>query len=73
MLSSSSDQPSATRSPLMDAALTENVADMTTPGVIVVMDTAEAEAMGAFREVAITEAEAWEANADLEADGTRGG
>ena len=36
-------------------------------------NTAEAEALGAFEETALTEADAWEANADLDADEARDG
>ena len=52
-----------------DAVLSENFADMTTPGVVVVLDASEAEQLGAFEETALTEADAWESNLDLEADG----
>ena len=74
MSSSSSDRPAAPAgSSIADAILSESLADMTVPGVVVVVDAGEAEAMGAFQEDALTEAEAWDANADLDAGGTRGG
>jgi type IV secretion system protein VirB1 len=38
------------------------------PGVVVELDASEAEDLGAFEETALTEAEAWEANGDLDAD-----
>lgn len=41
--------------------------DLTTPGVMVEVDPDDAEAMGAFQEDALTEAEAWESNRDAEA------
>ena len=51
-----------------DAVLSENFADMTTPGVVVVLDAGEAEQLGAFAETALTEGDAWESNLDLETD-----
>ena len=36
------------------------------PGVVVELDAHEAETLGAFEETALTEADAWDANADLE-------
>ena len=47
------------------AMLSDDVADMAVPGVIVEVSPATADAMGAFREDALSEADAWEANADL--------
>ena len=44
------------------------LADLLVPGVVVELDAREAEDLGAFEETALTEAEAWEANADLDAD-----
>jgi hypothetical protein len=52
-----------------DALLSDNIADLLVPGVVVEVDAAEAESLGAFEETALTEAEAWDANADLETDG----
>ena len=52
----------------VDAVLSNSIADLLMPGVMVELDTAEAEALGAFEETALTEADAWEANADLDAD-----
>ena len=49
--------------------LSNDIADLLVPGVVVEVDAAEAENLGAFEETALTEAEAWDANADLETDG----
>lgn len=54
--------------PEADALLSNNIADLLVPGVVVEVDAAEAESLGAFEETALTEAEAWDANADLEID-----
>ena len=40
-------------------------ADLNVPGVIVELDAAAAEELGAFEETALSEAEAWESNTDL--------
>ena len=48
-----------------DALLSDDPADMMVPGVVVEVDAAEAERLGAFEETALTEADAWESNADL--------
>ena len=56
-----------------DAALSDSMADLLVPGVVVELDTAEAEALGAFEERALTETDAWEANADLESGQARDG
>lgn len=45
--------------------LSRNLDDALTPGVVVEVDPQEAEALGAFEETALSEADAWEANADL--------
>ena len=50
------------------AVLSGSLADLLEPGVVIELDAAEAEALGAFQETALTEADAWEANADLEPD-----
>ena len=50
---------------LADAMMSNSLSDMTVPGVMVEVDADEAEAMGAFVETALTEAEAWDANFDL--------
>ena len=52
--------------PAADALLSDIMADLLVPGVVVEVDAAEAESLGAFEETALTEAEAWDANADLE-------
>ena len=64
--SSSEQQPALPGRPIADAVLSEDFADVTTPGVVVVLDADEAEQLGAFEETALTEAEAWEANLDLD-------
>jgi hypothetical protein len=46
--------------------LSGSIADLTMPGVIVEVDAGEAESLGAFEETALTEAEAWDANGDLD-------
>ena len=51
-----------------DALLSDNLADLMVPGVLVEVDASVAESLGAFEETALTEAEAWDANADLGAD-----
>ena len=61
-MSASNERP---RDPNADALLSDDPADMMVPGVMVEVDAAEAERLGAFEETALTEAEAWEANADL--------
>lgn len=54
----------------LSPVVSPSIDDLTTPGVMVDVDPDEADAMGAFREDALTEAEAWESNADAEhADG----
>jgi len=56
-----------------DTVLSDSIADLLVPGVVVELDTAEADALGAFEETALTETDAWEANADLESDEARDG
>ena len=51
-----------------EAMLSNDFADLMVPGVVVELDASEAESLGAFEETALTEAEAWDANADLGAD-----
>ncbi len=48
-----------------EAPLSDDIGDLTTPGVVVEVDAGEAESLGAFEETALSEADAWEANADL--------
>ena len=62
-----------TRDPMADAVLSNDFADLLVPGVLVEVDAAEAESLGIFEETALTEAEAWDANADLETDETTDG
>ena len=54
--------------PAAGALLSDDIADLLVPGVVVEVDAAEAESLGAFEETALTEGEAWDANADLEID-----
>jgi len=56
-----------------DAVLSDSIADLLVPGVVVELDAAEADTLGAFEETALTETDAWEANADLDADEARDG
>jgi type IV secretion system protein VirB1 len=56
-----------------DAVVSDSFADLLVVGVVVELDAGEAEAFGAFEEVALSEEEAWDANADLEADEARHG
>ena len=48
-----------------DPIISLNPADLMTPGIQVELDPDEAEALGAFAETALSEADAWEANMDL--------
>jgi hypothetical protein len=52
-----------------EALLSDDIGDLTTPGVVVELDAGEAESLGAFEETALSEADAWEANADLADEG----
>ena len=61
-MSASNERPRDTSA---DALLSDDPADMIVSGVVVEVDAAEAESLGAFEETALTEAEAWESNADL--------
>lgn len=65
--SSSEQQPALPGRPIADALLSGSFADFGIPGVVIVLDAGEAEQLGAFEETALTEAEAWESNCDLEA------
>jgi hypothetical protein len=51
-----------------DAMLSDSIADLLLPGVVVELDADEADALGAFEETALTEIEARESNAYLDAD-----
>jgi hypothetical protein len=64
-MSASSDGPP---DPAARAVLSNRLADLLVPGVVVELDAGAAEALGAFEETALTEAEAWDANADLGRD-----
>lgn len=48
--------------------ISTNPADLGTPGVIVEVDAETAASMGAFEETALSEAHAWDANADIAAE-----
>lgn len=48
--------------------LSNSMDDLLLPGVVVELEPGEAEAFGAFEETALTEDEAWEANADLDGE-----
>lgn len=63
-MSESNDGPPSPVFPL----LSNTVDDLLLPGVVVELDAGEAEAFGAFEETALTEDEAWAANADLDAE-----
>jgi hypothetical protein len=56
------------RDPASGARVSGSIADLTTPGVVVEVDAGEAESLGAFEETALSEADAWDANCDLEAE-----
>ena len=67
MSSSSSEQRAALPGrPITDALLSDDFADFGIPGVMIVLDADEAEQLGIFEETALTEADAWESNLDLE-------
>jgi hypothetical protein len=55
------------RNPPVGARISRNIDDLTTPGAVVEVDAGEAESLGAFEETALSEADAWDANCDLEA------
>ncbi len=54
--------------PMAGAWLSDALADLLIPGVVVEVDASEAESLGAFDETALSEAEAWDANVDLATD-----
>jgi len=53
---------------LSGAMLSDDLADLMVPGVVVEQDAVAAENLGAFEETALSEADAWEANTDLETE-----
>ena len=69
-MSASSDR---LRDPTAPAVISTTLDDLLVPGVMLELDAHEAEDLGAFEETALTEAEAWEANADLDTDEVRDG
>jgi hypothetical protein len=56
-----------------DAMLSDSLTDLLIPGVVVELDADAAEALGAFEETALSEADAWDANADLDTNEARDG
>ena len=68
-MSASNERP---RDASADALMSDDPADMMVPGVVVEVDAVEAERLGAFEETALTEAEAWESNADLGDEASHG-
>jgi type IV secretion system protein VirB1 len=46
--------------------VTDDINELTTPGVMVELSADEAESLGAFIETALTNDEAWESNCDLQ-------
>jgi hypothetical protein len=55
-----------------EAILSNSFADLLVPGVMIEVDAGEAESLGAFEETALTEADAWDANADLDPEAGHG-
>ena len=55
-----------------EAMLSNDFADLMVPGVVVEVDASEAESLGAFEETALSEADAWDANTDLEPEASHG-
>jgi len=56
---------SASTEPPRPPVLSDDFADLLTPGVIVELDAVTAADLGAFLETALTEEDAWDANVDL--------
>jgi hypothetical protein len=69
-MSASSDEP---RDPTASAVISNTLTDLLVFGVMVELDPGEAEDLGAFEETALSEADAWEANADIDAAEARNG
>jgi hypothetical protein len=59
---------SAPRITKTDPVYSENIADADVPGVVVVVDPEDADALGAFEEDALDSETAWESNIDLGGD-----
>jgi type IV secretion system protein VirB1 len=57
----------------VDAVLSDSIADLLIPRVVVELDAVAAEALGAFEETALSETDAWDANAGLDIDEVRNG
>ncbi len=55
----------ASAPPPKPCRLSNDPADLLTPGVVIEVDPETAAELGAFEEEALTEADAWEANGDL--------
>jgi hypothetical protein len=51
-----------------DPVYSENIEDADVPGVVVVVDPQDADALGAFEEDALDAETAWESNIDLSGD-----
>ncbi len=51
-----------------DPIISLDYGNLETPGVQVELDPDEAESLGAFEEIALSEADAWEANTDIEGE-----
>lgn len=60
------DPPPDTPVPVTDPFVSLTLDDLRVAGVVVEVDAATAEALGAFTETALDAADAWEANADVE-------
>ena len=56
---------SSPKPPIAAALISQSLADLTVPGVIVELDPDEADRAGAFLDDALDEEAAWESNADL--------
>lgn len=55
------------KSTQQDPILSTNLEALETPGVIIQVDPDTATSLGAFEETALSEVDAWESNADVEA------
>lgn len=61
-----SESNDGSRHSISTAIVSRSPDDLLIPGVVVELDASAADDLGAFEENALTEAEAWEANADLD-------
>ena len=69
-MSASSDGP---RDPTTSVTVSTSFVDLLVAGVVVELDAREADDLGAFEETALSEAEAWNANATLDPNEARNG